>query len=450
MNYIDLFAGLGGFHLALEKLGHKCVFASEINTYLQSLYIKNFPDTWVDGDITKTNLEEIPSHSLLCAGFPCQPFSVAGLKKGFKDEKKGNLFFEIMKVIKVHSPEYLILENVQGLLHHGGNVQRNNLKNSNNSEGETLRTIRKLLEDDNLPQGGYEIAYNILSPDEFGIPQHRKRIFIVARLRSKGGLKGFEWPKKEEIPELNIFNGNFYFDKNIDSDELKILQLNKKEQLAFEAWNYFVNSFPKNKKIPSFPLWSHEWGATYPFESKIPLDCTITELLATKGSFGKKIQGDNKKEILLEYLPKYAYTAPFSDWKFKNIKKNREFYLENKGFLDSFKKKLYNVEFSWQKLEWSCQNTKYSLSDKIIQFRQSGVRVKRNHRFPTLTTASAQVPYVPKLKRRLSCDEMGRLQSMGGLKYKPLFNKGARKAYGNAVNTHVVYLIAKNLLKNIK
>ena len=204
MNFIDLFAGLGGFHIALQDLGHKCIYASELNSNLRDVYKKNFPDTkLIVGDILKVDLKKIGNHDILCAGFPCQPFSRAGLRKGFEDENKGNLFFEILKILNLYKPEYLILENVETLLKHGGNVKKNKLNNSLNEEGETFRTIRKLLEKKKFSEGQYEIACKVLSPHEFGIPQHRRRLFIVGRLKSKGGLKNFNWPDKQNISKTS-------------------------------------------------------------------------------------------------------------------------------------------------------------------------------------------------------------------------------------------------------
>ena len=112
MKFIDLFAGLGGFHLALNKLGHECVFASEIETFLRNHYEKNF-ELYPEGDITKINIKDIPKHEILCAGFPCQPFSKAGLANGFDHLVAGKMFFYLLKIIKFHKPKYLFLENVK-------------------------------------------------------------------------------------------------------------------------------------------------------------------------------------------------------------------------------------------------------------------------------------------------------------------------------------------------
>jgi DNA (cytosine-5)-methyltransferase 1 len=128
--FIDLFAGLGGFHLALEELGHECVFASEIRPDLQKLYSENFPLTPIYGDITQIPVDKIPSHDVLCGGFPCQPFSQAGKRLGFSEER-GNLFSNIMEILEYHKPKFVILENVQNLKNH--------------DEGNTWKVIRMKL-----------------------------------------------------------------------------------------------------------------------------------------------------------------------------------------------------------------------------------------------------------------------------------------------------------------
>ena len=117
MRFVDLFAGLGGFHIALKSLGHKCVFASELNMALQETYYKNF-GIRPEGDIREIKLSNIPPHDILCAGFPCQPFSKAGEQEGFKCPKWGDLFDYVMAVIEYHRPSFILLENVPNLLSH--------------------------------------------------------------------------------------------------------------------------------------------------------------------------------------------------------------------------------------------------------------------------------------------------------------------------------------------
>ena len=152
LRFIDLFAGLGGFHSALREMGHECVFASELRNDLRKLYAINYPGTRIEGDITKIKPEDIPDHDILCAGFPCQPFSQAGNQMGFEDEGRGNMFYVIRDILREKSPQYLFLENVA------------NLKGHDN--GRTWEIIEQELHD-----VGYDIDEIILSPHQFGIPQ---------------------------------------------------------------------------------------------------------------------------------------------------------------------------------------------------------------------------------------------------------------------------------------
>ena len=186
IKFIDLYAGLGGFHQALEKLGHDCVWASEYNFNLRELYKKNFPKTPIEGDIFQVNLTDIPPHDLICGGFPCQPFSRAGKMLGFEDLKKGNHFFKILEIIdskKNDAPKYLLLENVETILRH--------------DNGRTFEFIQT-----ELINRGYEIEKKILSPHEFNIPHHRRRLFIVGARKDMGGLENFNFLKKEICQKL--------------------------------------------------------------------------------------------------------------------------------------------------------------------------------------------------------------------------------------------------------
>lgn len=179
--FIDLFAGLGGFHLALQQLGCKCVFASELKEDLRKLYQLNFPELdeeYLKGDITLVDVNDIPSHDILCGGFPCQPFSQAGKRQGFNDEKdRGNLFTYICDIIEYHRPKYVFLENVANLKGH--------------DEGNTWKVIYTKLHD----ELGYEVKEAILSPHQFESPQHRKRIYIVGARKDLGGLGDFHFPE---------------------------------------------------------------------------------------------------------------------------------------------------------------------------------------------------------------------------------------------------------------
>jgi len=157
--YIDLFSGIGGMRIPFDELGGKCVFSSEIDKHAQHTYKENFNE-YPYGDITKISEEEIPKHNILLAGFPCQAFSHAGLKKGFSDTR-GTLFFEIARILKYHKPQAFLLENVRGLRSH--------------DNGNTLKVIINTLRDI-----GYENLHaQILNAKDFNLPQNRPRFFIV-------------------------------------------------------------------------------------------------------------------------------------------------------------------------------------------------------------------------------------------------------------------------------
>ena len=424
MKFIDLYAGLGGFHLALESLGHECVFASELNKNIRGLYQINFPKTRIEGDIFNVNIKnDIPRHDILCGGFPCQPFSKAGKQLGFLDQDKGHHFFKIIEILKIHKPEYIILENVEAILRH--------------DKGQTINVIKEL-----LTKLRYDFDYKILSPHEFNIPHHRKRIYIVGRLKSKGGLNGFNWPIKKDVSKTTLHSLNF--DVNPDDD----LRISESYMNVYKIWNKFVKNFPNPKGLPGFPIWSHEFGATYDYEKRTPYSTPVNDLLEMRGSFGRKIIGDDKSIILEKYIPRYSANneRKFPQWKINYIKKNRDFYTEYKKYLDEFKSNLYDLEFSYQKLEWSCKGEKNNLDDKIIQFRQSGLRVSKSNWSPALTTVKTQYIFLPWLKRKMSINEVAQLQSMEKLKFKPSYLNGGLTAFGNAVNVKMVKMIAKNLI----
>ncbi len=193
--FIDLFAGIGGFHLAMHKLGGECVFASEIDRYARKTYIHNFKkissqlfeEDLFNEDIRNIVADEIPDFDLLCAGFPCQPFSQAGYKRGFDDthnSERGNLFFNIADILEVKRPKAYFLENVQGLVNH--------------DRGRTFKLIRKVLEMDL----GYSFYYQIVKASDYGLPQLRPRTFMVG-FRDEEFFKGFNFP--ESLPlEFNM------------------------------------------------------------------------------------------------------------------------------------------------------------------------------------------------------------------------------------------------------
>jgi len=199
-NFIDLFAGIGGFHLALNSLGMKCVFSCEIDNHARKTYLANFKEKFLSSsdffpeDIWNINVKDIPDFDILCAGFPCQPFSQAGKKKGFKDNKNGNLFFSIENILKVKKPKAFILENVRHLRNH--------------DNGKTFKKIYQSLTNLN-----YTFDFEILKASDFGLPQYRPRIYMVGFykpfIQKKYYNLPFTFPKKIKLKKTmsDIFGG---------------------------------------------------------------------------------------------------------------------------------------------------------------------------------------------------------------------------------------------------
>ena len=188
--FIDLFAGIGGFHLALHSLNANCVFASEIDRYARITYEHNYkkisPELFAtgnfEGDITQVNYSKIPDFEILCGGFPCQPFSQAGFKRGFQDAKnnRGNLFFEIVEILQTKKPDAFFLENVRHIKNH--------------DEGRTFAAIQQTLE-----ELGYSFHYKMIKASDHGLPQHRPRIYMVGFKGEKTATSRFKFPEAEPL-----------------------------------------------------------------------------------------------------------------------------------------------------------------------------------------------------------------------------------------------------------
>lgn len=187
LKFLDLFAGIGGFRLGMESNGHECVGYVEIDKFARKSYeaIHNTEGEWTAHDITTVADDDIrhfrETVDVICGGFPCQAFSVAGKREGFEDTR-GTLFFEIARFANVIRPRYLFLENVKGLLSHDG--------------GNTFRTILRTLD-----ELGYDVEWQLLNSKDFGVPQNRERVFIIGHLRGSGGRKIFPLGESDGISD---------------------------------------------------------------------------------------------------------------------------------------------------------------------------------------------------------------------------------------------------------
>ena len=237
--FIDLFAGIGGFHQAMRSLGGQCVFASEIDENAIKVYKNNYG---IDArcDITKVDVKDIPKHDMLCGGFPCQAFSNAGKKKGF-DDVRGTLFFDIKRIIEHHKPKYIFLENVKHLVKHD---------NCN-----TWKVIKQ-----NLIDLGYILTKEeiISSPHEIGVPQNRPRIYIMGVRKDLTDKKYLEIKTPIEKNKTSIYD---ILDENVDIK----YNISEYENKILTAWNEFKINI--NKDVYGFPVWVEEFGKDYDYSS---------------------------------------------------------------------------------------------------------------------------------------------------------------------------------------
>ncbi len=380
--FIDLFAGIGGFHLAMHELGGTCVFASELDKDAQTTYEANY-GIKPYGDITKIGEREIPVHDVLCAGFPCQPFSKAGKQEGFEDETKGTLFFDIERILKYHHTKYIILENVRNLVAH--------------DNGNTWKTIHT-----HLVNLGYRLTPEplIVSPHYFGVPQLRERVVVLGVYDPRHATMPLSicLPKSKEKKDCCL---DSILEKDNNDPAYK---LTKEETEAIEVWDEFHHGI--KEKVIGFPIWL-DWFTTPP-----PADP--------------------------DEMP---------EWKRTFVRKNNELYKNNREFIDDWLERhdhLRHFTPTMRKMEWQCGESVSSAWEAFMQMRPSGLRIKRPDCAPALV-AIVQVPIIGKYRRRMTVREAARLQSFDD-RFIPNPNKRqAYKQFGNAVNVTVIRECAKRL-----
>ena len=239
--FIDLFAGIGGLRRGFESIGGRCVFTSEWDKYSQKTYAANFPndDHEINGDITKIEAADIPAHDLLLAGFPCLPFSIAGVSKknslnrphGFEDKTQGTLFYDVARIIRHHRPAAFLLENVRNLVSH--------------DKGRTFQTIKDVLENDL----GYRIDCRIIDGRSW-VPQHRERIFIVGfRDDTDFDFDAMKLPDKASAPKLGAI---LHPEDGSEAPDQRFVvgnsaRVNEKYTLTSHLWTYLQNYAAKHK-----------------------------------------------------------------------------------------------------------------------------------------------------------------------------------------------------------
>jgi len=403
--FVDLFAGIGGFHAALGAMGGQCVYASEIDKDAARVYQRNW-GLKPDGDITLAANDvtmDVPPHDVLVGGFPCQPFSKSGKQMGM-EETRGTLFWNIAKIVEVHKPQIVLLENVQNIagprhIHEWQVI---------------IHTLRQL---------GYRVSEkplvvspHLIRPEFGGRPQVRNRVFIAATLIPKGKRDRYA---DVDVPNLeSVMMGwdpqKWNLEKDLPLDKLKsksdksAVALNETEISWIEAWNEFVEIMRERlgeNNLPGFPIWADNWV--------------------------------HIKDLNI------SYDTP--DWKANFLKKNAEFYTEHKTVLDRWLKKwnhLQDFPPSRRKLEWQAQNEK-NLWSTVMHFRPSGIRAKRATYLPALV-AITQTSIVGKQKRRISTREASRLQGLPDwFDFVDQSDSLTYKQLGNGVNVGAVYNVIR-------
>jgi len=402
MQFIDLCCGIGGFHQALSNMGMVCVLASDIDKECRANYMLNY-NINPYADIKDIDIKNIPYFDVLCAGFPCQPFSKAGQQQGFEDER-GNVFFDICKIIEHHRPKYLILENVRNLSTHDG--------------GNTWRIIHQKLD---------ELNYNlynkptILNTLYFGVPQSRERVVILCKRKDLGTLPILHIDKKNNSCLSDIIEEKYDQKYNIAGKTL----------ITKNVWNNFLTIINVNNIVmPRFPLWTDWW------------DSDGNDTKVTKAD--KKLsEAENKVNIEKKQKEFYA--------KYKTcIDKNRKFYNDNKTILSEWlitSREIKEWVGAVRKLEWQASNG-LSMDEVLWSTRGSGIRVKDITYSPTLVAMASMIPVYGPLSRHLTPRECARLQSFPSTYILHSNDKIAYKQLGNAVNVKMIEKSARFLIYN--
>jgi DNA (cytosine-5)-methyltransferase 1 len=403
--FVDLFAGIGGFHAALGALGGTCVYASEWDKNAAQIYKQNWGIS-PDGDITlvaNEDVMEVPEHDVLVGGFPCQPFSKSGKQMGM-EETRGTLFWNIAKIIETRKPSIVLLENVQNIvgprhLHEWQVIIQ------------TLRELGYRVSEDPMV-----VSPHLIRPEYGGRPQVRNRVFIAAT-RIPEGITNTK--SNVPIPDLGrVTSGwdhqNWSLETHLPLEEVLVCDGMKDSALSeteiewINAWDDFVVTLRKEaklQKLPGFPIWAADW---------VHMD----QLVIPNGS------------------PK---------WKSDFLLKNSMFYTENQRTLESWLDRWNRLEHfppSRKKFEWQAQDTP-TLWETIMHFRPSGIRAKKATYVPALV-AITQTTILGKQRRRITVREAARLQGLPDwFQFENQSNSASYKQLGNGVNVGAVYNVLR-------
>lgn len=436
--FIDLFAGVGGFHAALKAYGGECVYAVEIDKQAANVYEANWGHPAL-GDITRDadddlGIMNVPPHDVLCAGFPCQPFSKSGAQRGM-DEARGTLFFNIASIIKAHHPKVVLLENVRNLIGprhtHEWDV--------------IIETLRD--EGYHVSDEASVFSPHLLPPRLGGAPQVRERVFITATLAQAAVVQhdiefGGPDPAVSMVDRFSIkAGGNEIFDPKEcwdltdlldDSHNIPGCDLSDTETRWIDAWDEFVQIMRPlmgGRYLPGHPIWADAW-MDFPEMKKIDWSA-------------KSIRVPKKVT-----MPSIDPSLP--DWKKSHLRKNYDMFARHFDAIIPWAHVwgVYTGTFppSRRKLEWQAQDAK-SLWECVMHLRPSGIRAKKPTYLPALV-AITQTSIVGPRERRLSPRETARLQGLPDTFVFPDQPAAATyKQMGNGVNVGAVWHVFREHVK---
>lgn len=402
--YIDLFAGIGGFHQAMRRLGGKCVYACEKNADCKRFYDLNYnSDRSIKfhDDVTSIDPDDIPDFDVLCAGFPCQSFSKAGMRLGFEDKGRGDLFYSLLPILDYHQEaKFIILENVRNLADNEANWD----------------VIKKELMDRDFFITEEPI---ILSPHQFGIPQIRERVYILGirkRYRNTKTLhNGYIHREDLHIEDKMQTCPSNSLPMILDKDVPDEFFLPKDLSYVIDAWNELKKAV--NLGVTGTPIWMDYFG-----------------------------MHEDDYERVRESNGYYK----MPEWKQGYVDWNRNFYIKHRQIIDEWDEKFHisqDTNKLHRKFEWNCGVDCADVREGIIQIRQSGIRVKRPDFFPSLVVMN-NTPIIwdvnKEVYRYITPKEAAKLQSFDD-NIVFLEDKVTYKQLGNSVNVNIIELLASRL-----